>query len=189
MKFLLLLSMSLILGCQHSIKQSNIISESTSLPAVYLYKNYPNLPDRIFVPSSLVEFRYVGRSHVEVREGPSINFKLKDYILPYGFKVVVLDELKSWRKILMPEIDEIGWVNYKALYPASEKELIAINPKKLSVVVAKKAIKEISGFKGENLATKIGVGKAFLVLKEQNGRYLIWLKDTASVAWVGAGYF
>ncbi len=167
-----------------------VVLEKTKMPSEFTYNSYPKLPEKIFVPSSLLDYRYVGRSHVEVREGPKATYKIKEYILPYGTQTVVIAAFRNWRKILLPANGETGWVHYRVLHPIVEPELLAINPEKLPIVIVKRPIDCV--YNVENNAaikTQIALGRAFIVLKEEKDRYLVWLKETDSVAWIKQSNF
>lgn len=137
------------------------------------------------LPHELFSIKGTARSHVEVRSGPGSTFLLEDFVLPYDTAVIVLDEYKVWRKILVLENQKTGWVHHKLLYPQKYEQSVQVSLTPFPYVTARKEIRSLHAFPTlEKKDVLIPKGSSFVVFKQENGYYLVWLAETRSVAWI-----
>jgi|GEM_PF-3504268 len=133
------------------------------------------------------------RPRTEMRAGPGVEFEVSDSVLDSGERVLVYELIGSWRRIVSPSRGVRGWVhrgslrfdhhNAKTLREAKAK--VSIRPDLLPMVFSHHSVKRVYRYPDlEPLQTLIPPGKYFYLLRENEGRKLIWLVETNSVVWI-----
>jgi hypothetical protein len=153
--------------------------------------------DGLKLEADLVISAVTIRPRTEVREGPGVEFNLSASVLPASERVLVYELVGSWRRIVSPGRGVKGWVHRGTLrfeyHDAKKKPDLAgtkvtISPLLLPLVFAARPVTQVYRYPGlEPLRTAIPAGAQFYMLKESNGRKLIWLTETNSVVWVKSG--
>jgi hypothetical protein len=133
------------------------------------------------------------RPRTEVREGPGVEFNVSDTVLPAGDRVLVYELVGPWRRIVSPTRGVRGWAHRGTLRfdrPGAEgrgdlKLKVKVRPALLPMVFAHHTVTQVYRYPGlEPLKTAIPAGSSFYLLKQVEGRKLIWLTETNSVVWV-----
>lgn len=140
------------------------------------------------VPIGLIDQKVINRPRTQFREGPGVQFSLKDDILENGYSVVEFGKLGVWRRIYVPRLNQKGWVHYKTL--ADEKKLansVELPVDALPTVIAMNQINSVFSYpKQKKLKVDIAKGTIFRALKYSDNSTLVLINNTNSVMWVSS---
>lgn len=162
----------------------SIIPEKFS-PASSIKKRF----EQIIFPVEFFDESEIVRPRAELRSGPGVQFPLKEDVLTKGTKVILFERLGVWQKVLAYEGkgDRIsGWVHYQTIKDSYKSQLeMTISVRDLpSLVVARKISKVYTNPSFDLKKVEIPRGKVFNWLCRRNKKYLIWIAETNSVAWL-----
>ena len=155
---------------------------STILPDSFLAQT--KTAGTVEMPISLIEAYQSNRNHVDLREGPGVNYRLKGSLI-LG-EVLILSARKGvWRKIVSLDRNVRGWVHHKRLSRVlNDKNIVSIYPARVQQVFAIRDVHHIYSYsKRRQLSVKIPKGRSFPLLRKKGKWNLIWLPETNSLAW------
>lgn len=174
-------------GCTNSTTSNNItiIQARTIIPK----KNpitFSEIKSKALFPEHILNIGTINRPLAEFREGPGIQFKLRDRLLKRDDKVLILDRLGVWQKVFYIKENSTGWVHNKTIKKVSEKRAyISLDIHKLPKIFAIKEIKTAWEYDtNRKLSISIPKGTPLIYLKQKRHKNLVIINNTKSVIWV-----
>jgi hypothetical protein len=162
------------------------IQPKTILPDDFTENLTPGT-DLVIIPRNLLTRSYVSRSRADLRSGPGSEFELLDSTLEENDKVVIFDTIGVWSKIVSLRLGISGWIHGQALAEDRETNGVGIKfpVRLLPTVIAIESIGHVYSY-GDSIKTPVLIkrGTQFIALRKINGRTLVWLTKTNSVAWI-----
>lgn len=183
----------LFVSCTHSSKNdpdSVRIFPFTKLPSSFLEtKKSFLIPNKIRVPQEILNTAYVVRNRAEVREGPGVQFRLQSRLLPHRARVLALQRVGVWQKVLVLDSGQRGWVHSQTLAKIQDgSELVELASKHLPMVFAITAIDKAFDYRSlKPLPVAIPKGAGFLCLGWRKKKALVYLSKTNSLMWLDRG--
>jgi hypothetical protein len=141
----------------------------------------------LIIPTKMLNFGVVERKRAEVREGPGVQFALKEKVLLEGDRVILFERVGVWRRVLSQRREVKGWVHFRALKPsnAALEDQITLPSDDLPTVIAIKPVRLATTFATDKIIeVSIPKGTMFRSLTHRNSKVLVYLLPTKSVIWL-----
>lgn len=126
------------------------------------------------------------RNRAELREGPGANFKVKNQLLHQDETVITFNVHGAWYKVLSLSKGHSGWVHFKVLGPSfTNPSPISVSLNQLPTIFSIKPVEMVRTFpRSLPMRVSIPKGQAFLALKMNKGRTLVWSQANNTVFWL-----
>lgn len=168
------------------------IREKPIQPAQGITKSDANDVETFILARNLIEMRTVKRISADLRIGPGVEFNLADEVLNHGETVVVLERSAQWLKVATTDAKKLGWVHKLALgdQKIRSSESVHLDSKIFPTVFAATRVQHVYSYsKKEKIQIDISRGVACKMLREENGKKLLWLSQLNLLFWVDSGTF
>jgi len=163
------------------------VQAKTVLPKEFSHSSAK--PLHVILPPKLIENSYIKRSHAKWRDGPGVEFQIKDEILNQGEVVLPLQAVGVWVKVLSVKKVKIGWVHYQTLGKIeSNTKQFNLDLNMLPKVFAVHQINQAFSYpESAPLGVHIEKGMIFSRLLAKQDKVLVYIESTNSVMWLKKG--
>jgi hypothetical protein len=164
-----------------------LLLPQTTLPAVFLKDEITKQHDRpLVIASSMLTVAMVMRPSAEIRQGPGGQYELIDLVLPHLSKVLVMEQVGVWRKIVVRDTWQRGWVHSLALSkPVPSTKPLTMSSSLLPTVITVREVREVYDFPSrKKIAASIPKGTNFRSLRRDDFGSLVLVFENGTVMWL-----
>ena len=173
-----------------SVEEMNVaivpLQPRTILPPQFCQSLAPEAQGLVRLPPQIVSTAKVVRPRAELRVGPGGQYELREVSLVRDAQVVVIGKLGIWRKVLLPQSGDYGWVHAQAISEATLNNApMNLDMRRLPTVQAAHLIELAQQFPDSNpIKVTIPRGAIFRLIRQDDRAALVWLSETNSVMWL-----
>jgi len=179
------------------LEQPIVVVEPKNFNSVKIEKVETLDQEILSLAQNLIDMRKVIRRVADLRIGPGIEFNLQDWNFAHGDAVVILEKSNQWFKVSSLDGKKFGWIHKKTL---SEQKLsskskneelnVRVESKVFPTVFAATRVQQVYSYlKKETIQLEIPRGTSLKMLREENGRKLLWLAQHNIVFWGDSNEF
>lgn len=139
----------------------------------------------LLVPINTILVSKIKTHSAELREGPGIEFKIKDQLLEKESDIIIFDTLNTWIKVYSPQYDIIGWIHVQTIYkPELNLKEMKLNKQNIPKVFAIKNLKLAYDYiSNKPITVNFKKGSFFYLLRINGKNKLVYIENTNSMIW------